>query len=118
MQIFNKGFLKNFSTAKEQKLKIKPQLRQIDSEGLTKYGNSTPSMKRDIFKKKVTTSCKIDYNSKFHALKCARLPGRGFWSVLGWYAQRRRTFRVERNTDFRRRAMLLNARISGILAVT
>ena len=35
---------------------------------------------------------------------------------LGWYAQRRRTFRLERNTDFSRCAMFLNAQIPGILA--
>ena len=51
MQIFNKGFLKNFSTAEEQKPKLKSQLRQIDSEWHAKYGCSTPNMKRDIFKK-------------------------------------------------------------------
>ena len=52
MQIFNKDFLKNFSTAKEQKPKIKLQLKQIDSEGHAKYGCSTPDMKRDILIKK------------------------------------------------------------------
>ena len=52
MLIFNKDFLKNFSTVEAQKPKIKPQLRQIDSEGRAKYGNSTPSMKRDILKDK------------------------------------------------------------------
>ena len=48
MQIFSKGFLKNVSTAEEQKPKIE---RQIDLEGHAKYDNPTPSMKRDIFKK-------------------------------------------------------------------
>ena len=38
-----------------------------------------------------------------------------FW---GWYAQRRRTFRLERNPDLIRCAMLLDEQISGILAVT
>ena len=36
----------------------------------------------------------------------------------GWYAQRRRTFRLESIPDFSRCAMLLNAPISGILAAT
>ena len=38
----------------------------------------------------------------------------------GVYAQRRRTFRLERNPDFSRCAMLLNTgtQISGILAAT
>ena len=46
MQIFNKGFVKNFSTVEEQKPKIKPpQLRQVDSEGHAKYGNSALSTK-------------------------------------------------------------------------
>ena len=50
MHIFNKGFLKNnFSMAEEQKPKIKPQLRQIDSEGHAKY---SPSIKRDNYLKK------------------------------------------------------------------
>ena len=62
MQIFHKGFLKNFSTAEEQKPNIKPQLRQIDTEGHARYGNSTPSMQRDIFKKLVTSSGEIDYS--------------------------------------------------------
>ena len=35
-----------------------------------------------------------------------------------WYAQRRRTFRLERSPGFSRCAMLLNARISGILPAT
>ena len=52
MQFFNKGFLKNFSTAEEQNPKFKPQLRQIDSEEHAKYGCSTPNMKRDILKNK------------------------------------------------------------------
>ena len=52
MQIFNKDFLKNFLTAKEQKPKLKPKLGQIDSEGHAKYGRSTPHMKRDILKNK------------------------------------------------------------------
>ena len=51
MQIFNKGFLKNFSTAEEQKPKFNPQLRQIDWEGHATYGCSTPTMKWDIFTK-------------------------------------------------------------------
>ena len=51
MQIFNKGFLKNFLTAEEQKPKFKPPLGQIDSEGHAKYGCSTSNMKRDILKK-------------------------------------------------------------------
>ena len=51
MQIFTKDFLKNFSTAEEQEPQIKPQLRQIDSEGHEKYGYSTPRMKQDILKK-------------------------------------------------------------------
>ena len=34
---------------------------------------------------------------------------------LGWYAQRRCTFRPKRNPDFCRCAILLNAQISGIL---
>ena len=50
MQIFNNGFLKNFSTAEEQKPKFKPRLRQIDSERHAKWGCSTPNMKRDILK--------------------------------------------------------------------
>ena len=37
---------------------------------------------------------------------------------LGWYAQRRCTFTLERNADFGRRAMLLNAENSGIPAAT
>ena len=37
---------------------------------------------------------------------------------LGRYAQRRRTFKLERSPDFSRGAMLLNAQISGILAAT
>ena len=37
---------------------------------------------------------------------------------LVWYAQRRRTFRLERNPDFSCCAMLLNAQMSGILAAT
>ena len=37
---------------------------------------------------------------------------------LGWYAQRRRTFTLERDPDFSRRAMLLNEQISEILAAT
>ena len=49
MQIFNIGFLKNFSTAEEQKPKFEPQFRQ-NSEGHAKYGCSTPSMKRDVLK--------------------------------------------------------------------
>ena len=36
----------------------------------------------------------------------------------GWYAQRRCIFTLERYPDFSRRAMLLNAQISGILAAT
>ena len=36
----------------------------------------------------------------------------------GWYAQQGRNFRLERNPDFSRCAMLLNAQISGILAAT
>ena len=51
MQFFNKGFLKNFSTAEEEEPKFKPKLRQIDSEGHAKYGRSTPNMKRVILKK-------------------------------------------------------------------
>ena len=35
-----------------------------------------------------------------------------------WYAQRRCTFTLERNADFGRRAMLLNAEISGIPAAS
>ena len=40
-----------------------------------------------------------------------------------WYAQRRRSlplglFRLERNTDFSRCAMLLNAQISGLVAAS
>ena len=34
----------------------------------------------------------------------------------GWYAHQRSTFRLERNPDFSRYAMQLNAQISGILA--
>ena len=37
---------------------------------------------------------------------------------LYWYAQRRCTFTLERNTDFGRRAMLLNGENSGIPAAT
>ena len=36
--------------------------------------------------------------------------------LYGWYAQRRLTVRLERNPDFCRCAMLLNAQISGFLA--
>ena len=69
---FQQRFLKKFSTAEEQKPKIKPQLRQIDSEGHAKYGNSTPSMKRDILKtKQVTTSAEIDYSTH-----CSRRQGK------------------------------------------
>ena len=39
-------------------------------------------------------------------------------SILGWYAQQRRIFRLERDPDFSRCAMLLNAQISGIPADT
>ena len=35
-----------------------------------------------------------------------------------WYGQRRCTFTLERNADFGRRAMLLNAENSGIPAAT
>ena len=51
IQIFNKGFLKNFSVAEEQKPKFKHQLRQTDPEGHAKYGCSTPNMQRYILKK-------------------------------------------------------------------
>ena len=37
---------------------------------------------------------------------------------LGWYAQRRCTFTLERNADFGHRAVLLNVENSGIPAAT
>ena len=56
---------------------------------------------------------KLQFKSKYQKLNKNNkdIPG-------VWYAQRRCTLRSERNADFGRRAMLLNAQISGIQAAT
>ena len=45
---FNKDFLKNFKTAEVKNTKLKPILRQIDSESYAKYGVSASIMNRVI----------------------------------------------------------------------
>ena len=52
------------------------------------------------------------------ALTRADLCTERFSGLKRWYAERRRTFRLELDPDFSRCAILLNAQIAGILAAT
>ena len=40
------------------------------------------------------------------------------FAFLGWYVERKRTFRLEHNPDYSRCAMVLNVQILGIIAAT